>query len=216
MKPVITKHPTGETVEEGGMAQFVARADHATDYVWSILSPDGAMSYPLTGVPAAFAGLEISGNYTECLTLSNIPYALNGWEVLCEISGPGGSATTNGARLVVDLKATEPTETEPPVTETTQPTEPSTEAPTEPSTEAPTELEPTVQTEPVVTEPPVKKEEGSNSALALIAIICICLVVIAAIAAYVVLRLKGVIKPLDREEYLDEDEEFEEYEDYEE
>ena len=41
-KPVVTKQPTGETVDEGGVATFVATADYADEIIWRIVSHDAS------------------------------------------------------------------------------------------------------------------------------------------------------------------------------
>ena len=77
--PVTTKNPTGETGTEGGRAIFIARADGATSYLWRIISADGTQVYDYTAARTAFPTLSISGGDSETLTLTNIPYDMNGW-----------------------------------------------------------------------------------------------------------------------------------------
>lgn len=77
----ITKHPTGETVAEGGSCSFIARADNDEFRHWyftkdgKVVDADDAMAY--------FPGLSLSGTTAEKLKLSNIPASLNGWSVYC-------------------------------------------------------------------------------------------------------------------------------------
>ena len=40
---VITKHPTSETVSEGGRTWFIAKAENETQITWEFFSPDGTM-----------------------------------------------------------------------------------------------------------------------------------------------------------------------------
>ena len=99
--PVITKNPTGETVEAGGTAQFVARADNAESFVWRIVSADTTNTIPARDAAYYFTGLEVSGTDTERLTLSNIPKSMNGWAVECKFTNAAGSSFTTGAIIRV-------------------------------------------------------------------------------------------------------------------
>lgn len=99
--PVITKNPTGETVEAGGTAQFVARADNADSFVWRIVSADTTNTIPARDAAYYFSGLEVSGADTERLTLSNIPKSLNGWAIECKFTNAAGSSFTTGAIIRV-------------------------------------------------------------------------------------------------------------------
>ena len=99
--PVITKNPTGETVEAGGTAQFVARADNADSFVWRIVSADTTNTIPARDAAYYFTGLEVSGADTERLTLSNIPKSMNGWAVECKFTNAAGSSFTTGAIIRV-------------------------------------------------------------------------------------------------------------------
>lgn len=103
--PKITKHPTGETVEAGGTAKFIARADNATSFVWRIVSADTTNTVPAADAPAYFSGLKVSGLDSEMLVLSGIPKAMNGWSVECKFTGPGGTSFTNGATIRVTTAA---------------------------------------------------------------------------------------------------------------
>lgn len=98
--PVITKNPTGETVEVGGTAQFVARADGATSFVWRIVSADTTNTVTASEAPYYF-GVSVSGQDTERLTLSNIPKSMNGWAIECKFTNAAGSSYTTGAILTV-------------------------------------------------------------------------------------------------------------------
>lgn len=99
--PVITKDPTGETVQEGGSAVFIARADGATGIVWRFISPDGNQSFDFDLAGNQFPGLVISGGNSETLSLSNIPYELDGWKVACSFTGQGGDALSRSAAIRV-------------------------------------------------------------------------------------------------------------------
>lgn len=139
----ITKHPYGETVQEGGSCGFIARADNADSRHWyftkggTVVDAKEASSY--------FPGLTVSGATNEHIKLHNIPASMNGWSAYCVFYGDDGSATSNKAGIVVlsDGSSTVP-DTEAPaevtpkaITTTPQPTE-----------------EPEVTDEPEVTEAP--------------------------------------------------------------
>ena len=97
----VTKHPTGETVNEGGSALFIARADNATEIIWRLVSPDGYTSYNCSDAPSYFPGLQVVGLGTESLSLLNIPYALNGWKVEAKFNGKDGPVFSHGAAITV-------------------------------------------------------------------------------------------------------------------
>ena len=99
--PDVTKDPVGETVEEGGSAIFIARANNTKTYTWRFVSPSGSMVYDYNQLGSMFPGLIVSGGSTETLTLSNIPYELDGWRVECYFSGDGGHATSGRAAVKV-------------------------------------------------------------------------------------------------------------------
>ena len=103
--PHITKHPTGETVEPGGSAQFVARADDATKIIWRLVSKDTTVTYTAADAPDYFPGLSVDGLGTERLTLENIPSALNEWCVEAKFENANGASYSNGARITVKAAA---------------------------------------------------------------------------------------------------------------
>ena len=115
--PKITKHPTGETVETGSSAMFIARADNASEIVWRIVSADTTNTIPAADAASYFTGVTVSGLGTEKLTLSNIPKSMNGWSVECKFVNNNGSSFTNGAIIkVVDKTAGATTTAAPTVT----------------------------------------------------------------------------------------------------
>ena len=125
----ITKHPTGETVNEGGSCSFIARADNDDSRHW-FFSKNGVV-VDAAEAAACFPGLTISGTTGEKLKLSHIPASMNGWSAYCVFYGNDSSATSNKAGIVVITKDSTPVSyTEAPVeatpkaiTTTTQPTE---------------------------------------------------------------------------------------------
>lgn len=123
----ITKHPTGETVEPGDSAIFIARADHDSQIIWHAVKPDGTV-YDVTAAPDyTSSSLSVSGQGTETLTLSNIPLSMNGWSVECEFVGANGSrAVSNRAKVTVNevVATAKPTNTPSPTpTAEPEPTE---------------------------------------------------------------------------------------------
>ena len=97
----ITKSPTSETVEAGGSAVFIAYADNSTGIVWITVSPDARTAYDINNAPGAFPGLQVSGQGTSVLTLSNIPSEMDGWRIQAYFNGNGGPLYTAGAYLTV-------------------------------------------------------------------------------------------------------------------
>ena len=111
----ITKQPTGESVEAGGSAKFIARADNATKIVWKLVSPDTTNTIDCGSASGEFPGLKVEGNGTDTLILSNIPASLNKWCVECRFFNDNeGPVCSNGARITI-IGATEPTATPKPV-----------------------------------------------------------------------------------------------------
>ena len=102
--PKITKHPTGETVEVGGTAKFIARADNATSFTWRLVSADTTCTYKASEGSYYFPGLEVSGINSDTLILSNIPASLSGWCVECRFDNAYGASYSNGARVTVESK----------------------------------------------------------------------------------------------------------------
>lgn len=98
----ITKDPTGEVVDEGGKAYFVARAKNSTGITWIISNSDGSIMYQNGAAINMFPDLQISGIGTETLCLQNIPYEMSGWRVQAQFSGPGGPASTAYAYVTVN------------------------------------------------------------------------------------------------------------------
>ena len=106
----ITKHPTGETVNAGASALFIARADNAVKREWRIVSKDTTKTVPASQAPMYFRGLNISGDQTDSLALSNIPAEMDGWSVECKFTGADGKTLyTNGAIIRVNGATPTPT-----------------------------------------------------------------------------------------------------------
>ena len=98
----ITKSPSGEKVEKGGKASFVAHAANATGVSWRLVSSDTVDTINAAAAPEYFEGLVVYGANTDRLTLENIPASMNGWQVMAVFSGNNGPAYTYGARITVN------------------------------------------------------------------------------------------------------------------
>jgi len=108
----ITKQPTGETVQPGESALFIARADNAVKHEWRIVSKDTTKTVPASQAAFYFAGLNVSGETTDTLALSNIPAAMNEWSVECKFtSADGKTLYSNGAIIQVQGAVPTPTAT---------------------------------------------------------------------------------------------------------
>ena len=189
--PVITKHPTDETVEEGGEAVFVAKANYTQIYTWQLISPEGII-FDCDTVHIHFPDLKVTGAKTERITLSNIPLEFNGYKIQCMFTA-GGTVVSNSAKLTVTAKPTEPP-TEEPTEAPTEATVETTEAPeTQPTTEEPKNNSGNTAdapaTEPIETN--TGSSDGGNSALLIVLIISVAAVAIAGIAAVTILMLNN-------------------------
>ena len=99
--PKVTKSPTGETVNAGGNAWFVAKYQDAIWAVWHFVSPDGTRDLAYTDAAAVFQGLKIIGGDQSTMQLQNIPTDLNGWKVYCSFRNNVGSVNTDAAMITV-------------------------------------------------------------------------------------------------------------------
>lgn len=105
-KVKITKSPTDETLNEGGKAIFIAKADNATAMTWILVSPDAKTTYRLEDAPSYFTGLTTDGQGTEKIHLYNVPLSMDGWRIQCYFDGNGGPAYTSGAHLHISPSKT--------------------------------------------------------------------------------------------------------------
>lgn len=97
----ITKSPTGERVEVGGSAKFVARADNAEKIVWRLVSNDTTNTVHCSEAEVEFPGLQVAGLGTETLVLSNIPRTLDGWRVEAQFWNGNKHAESYGAEITI-------------------------------------------------------------------------------------------------------------------
>ena len=99
--PKITKSPTGESVQAGGSAWFVAKHEGAIWAVWHFVSADGTRDLSYTDASTAFPTLKIIGGDQSTMQLQNIPVDLNGWKVYCAFRNNVGTANTESAQISV-------------------------------------------------------------------------------------------------------------------
>lgn len=100
-KPVVTKDPTSETVDEGGSATFIAAADYCSEIIWRIVSNDTTNTVQAADAPTYF-GCEVSGLGTNALVIRKIPAEMDGWRVEAMFRGPGGVEFSAGALIRVN------------------------------------------------------------------------------------------------------------------
>ena len=99
--PKVTKSPTGETVQPGGAATFVANHEGAFWAEWHFANPGATRDLTYTDAAAEFPALKITGGDQRILKLSNIPAELNGWKVYCVFKNNAGTANTDAALITV-------------------------------------------------------------------------------------------------------------------
>ena len=189
--PVVTKHPTSETVEEGGSAEFVARAKYVQEYLWRLVTPNGNV-YDCDSIQNYFPGLKVTGATTERLILSNIPLELNGSRIRCLFTA-GYTTASDDAKLTVKEKATEPSTEAPTEAPTEVPTEVPTDTPTEAPTEKPAEAPETPNASGDSAEIDRNDKDDSpknDNTLLIVLIISVAAVAIAAIAGFTILKLR--------------------------
>lgn len=122
-KPIITKHPTGENVREGGYAEFVARADSCLDIIWHLQNPGGSIDVLAEKAPERFPGLIVTGLNSERLGLDRIPKALDEWRVRAEFVGLDGNVWSDPAVIsVMNQELTAPTIQQQPASANLKPT----------------------------------------------------------------------------------------------
>ena len=97
---VVTKHPTDEYLEYNWKCWFVAHADNATSVTWEFLSPDGKL-HSVDETVQMNPNLFLDVSKGDTVALERAPLSLNGWSVQARFEGPGGSATTDPAKITV-------------------------------------------------------------------------------------------------------------------
>ena len=97
----VTKSPTGERVQVGGAAKFVARAENAERIVWRIVSNDTTNTVQASDAAGTFPGLQVSGLGTETLALGNIPASMDGWRVEAQFWSGNRHVESYGAEITI-------------------------------------------------------------------------------------------------------------------
>lgn len=103
LNPVITKHPTGESVSSGSSTSFIAHADDYDTVTWYFTN--GSDTIKASKASSRFSGLKVSGYSEEKLKLSKIPSSLDGWSVFATFENGDGKIDTNKAKIRVDSSA---------------------------------------------------------------------------------------------------------------
>ena len=98
----LKKSPTNEHADLGGNAIFIARADHAVQIIWHVISPDDTVDYADEQILTAFNGIKIEGLGTEKIKIINIPVALNGWKVQAEFIGEANRVLSDKAAVLIN------------------------------------------------------------------------------------------------------------------
>ena len=117
--PAVIKNPGSETVDEGGLASFVASATVTAEYKWYVVDPVSGDSHPGDKVPSLFEGASIGSNREGQFNIYNVPAAMDGWQVYCVFSGPGGEVKSQKASIKVNYETPPPTATPEPTPEPT-------------------------------------------------------------------------------------------------
>ena len=100
-KPVITKQPTGETIQAGEEAWFVAKADGAQGVRWQFIDPEDQMPKSAELIATLYPDLKIQGLEKETLILSSLPESFSGWRLQAEFYNESGSAFSDPAPVTV-------------------------------------------------------------------------------------------------------------------
>ena len=103
--PFITKHPTSETVTEGGSCAFLAGYINAIWAVWHFVSPDGKTDLTYEEIGRQFPTMKVEDGMYSLMKLSNIPLSADGWKVYCRYTNSDGYTNTNTATINVKKSA---------------------------------------------------------------------------------------------------------------
>ena len=98
----LKKSPTNEHADLGGNAIFIARADHAQQIIWHVISPDDTVDYEDDQILKAFDGIKIEGLGTEKIKIIDIPIAMNGWKVQAEFIGEANRVLSDKASILLN------------------------------------------------------------------------------------------------------------------
>lgn len=117
--PSIIKNPGSERVDEGGLASFVASATLTEEYKWYIVDPASGETHSVYDIPSLFEGAFTGSNREGQMNIHNVPAAMDGWQIYCVFSGPGGEVKSQKASINVNYETPPPTETPAPTPEAT-------------------------------------------------------------------------------------------------
>ena len=96
----VLKHPFSETVEIGGRATFISYSNSPGTTKWYLCDLSNR-EYTASDFHSRFPNVIIEGHTTETLSLSNIPYDLNGWQVYAVFNTKDGVVTSDKATITV-------------------------------------------------------------------------------------------------------------------
>jgi len=96
--PVVTKHPTSETLEAGKSCAFIARATDYNYMRWQLIDTYGNVYDAQTQNP--YPQMSIWGADGQQLTLGNVPLGMNGWSARAVFTG-NGTVYSNAAQIWV-------------------------------------------------------------------------------------------------------------------
>ena len=180
--PIITKQPTGETLNAGDSAIFVARADNYSWCAWRFYDKNDN-EIVFDKIWSYFPDLKVSGGNSEVFTISNVPKEMNGWTVACLFCSEAGEwEFSDGAKITVTAAAAtaSPKPTATPKPSVSPSAKPSPSASVSPSGSPSATPLPS----PTASAAPVK--EASAGALITAAVISILAIIAAIIAAIVI------------------------------
>ena len=164
--PHILKDPTGETIEGGGQVSFVCTARYYNQRYWVLTSPDDEETLNIAQARERFPEAAFRGENAETMTISKVPYSMNGWSAVCVYEGVAGT-TARSAKAKINISdapaAATPTPTPAPTpTPTVAPTPSPTPSVAPTVTPAATPV-PTVEPSPTVTDDPTVWQSDENS-----------------------------------------------------
>ena len=100
----ITKDPTGEILEEGGTAYFVARAENAETMEWEFADTVG-VTHTCDDTVRINAGLKVNAVSGDTLQISDVPLSLSGWK--CRVVFKRGEVSLPTAYADITVKTTD-------------------------------------------------------------------------------------------------------------
>ena len=105
--PSVVKNPSGERVDEGGLASFSATALYTLGYEWHAVDPVNHVDYPVTELPG-YNGVGLDNPNRSTLNLYNVPASMDGWQIYCTFLGASW-AKKNSQVATLRVNHAEPT-----------------------------------------------------------------------------------------------------------